>query len=71
MPIIVFKVEDRVPYCVYPASTGYFVANKDGNKWKKSPLSVKNPYSEDEQVLDFEKTQIGAGVRLVIGTSDR
>ena len=42
-----------------------------GKHWKKTPGAVKNPYCNDADTLNFEQTQIGAGIRLVIGEDDR
>jgi len=65
-------LERRIPYCYYPPDTGYFVVDQvnPGNKWQKSPNSVKNPYCDDAQTLNFEQQEIGSGIRLVIGTDN-
>jgi hypothetical protein len=67
------QVEQKVPWCYYPQNTGYYVVKESdaGKHWKKTPGAVKNPYCNDADTLNFEQTQIGAGIRLVIGEDDR
>jgi hypothetical protein len=61
----------HVPWCHYPAETGYYVSKQSDKVWAKTPGSVKNPYCDDAKTLNFEQEEIGKGIRLTIGESDR
>jgi hypothetical protein len=60
-----------VPSCYYPTETGYYVSKQSSKVWTKNPSSVKNPYCDDAKTLNFEQQEIGKGIRLMIGESDR
>ncbi|KAI6211415.1 Maltase-glucoamylase, intestinal [Aphelenchoides besseyi] len=63
--------EQRVPWCHYPAKTGYYIpTGSDTSKWTKSPASIKNPFSADAPTLNFKQQAMGSAVRLTIGTDD-
>ncbi|KAI6242258.1 P-type domain-containing protein [Aphelenchoides fujianensis] len=59
-------VEQNVPWCHFPASTGYFVAkNKKNAVWTKSPKSPPNPFGSDAQQVNFKQQSLDAGLRFV------
>lgn len=67
-----FQNTKSVPWCHFPAKTGYTVKNTidKGYLLKKAPQSPGNFFGGDTSDITFEQYQLGDAVRLVIGASD-
>lgn len=61
-----------MPFCVFPANTGYEQTKAAGGRFflRKTRGSPRNPYGPDSPNLVLDQKQLGQAVRVSVGAPD-